>query len=152
MAIEPGQSAPDFTLKNGANEPVSLSDFAGKPVVLVFYPFAFSGICEGELCQLRDDLSTFEKAGAQVIGVSCDNRHVQRVWGEQQGYGFPMLADYWPHGATAKAYGIFNDTLGCAMRATFVIDKAGTVVDAFSTDEVTTARDYERYAEAIAKL
>jgi peroxiredoxin len=118
----------------------------------VFYPFTFTGVCEGELCRIRDDFSQFEAAGVQVVAVSCDSRHAQRVWGEQQGYQFPFLSDFWPHGDAAKAYGIFNDALGCAMRASFLIDAAGVVVDTFATDDLGTPREAARYDEALAKL
>jgi peroxiredoxin len=153
MAIAAGQPAPAFTLKDPDGNEVSLSDFAGeKAVALVFYPFTFTGVCEGELCSLRDDLSTYEAAGVQVLAVSCDSRFAQGVWSKEQGYGFPVLSDFWPHGATAKAYGVFNEDLGCAIRATFLIGKDGTIVDAFETDNLGTARSAERYAEALAKL
>ena len=151
--IEVGQQAPDFELKDQEGEPVSLASFKGeKAVALVFYPFTFTGVCEGELCALRDDLSTYEAAGVQVLAVSCDSRFSQGVWAGQQGYTFPLLSDFWPHGATAQAYGVFNDQLGCAIRATFVIDRDGTIVDAFETDNLGTAREKDRYAEALAKL
>jgi peroxiredoxin len=153
MPAEIGSPAPDFTLKDHNGNDVTLSSFQGdKAVALVFYPFTFTGVCEGELCRLRDDYSDFEKAGVQVLAVSCDSRHAQRIWAEQQGYTFPVLSDFWPHGAVAKAYGVFNDQLGCAIRATFVIGKDGTVVDTFSTDSLGTAREASRYTEALAKL
>ena len=153
MTAEIGQPAPAFTLKDQAGNDVSLSDFAGtSAVALVFYPFTFTGTCEGELCQLRDDYSDFEAAGVQVLAVSCDSRHAQRVWAEQQGYNFPVLSDFWPHGAVAKEYGVFNDALGCAIRATFFIDKNGVIVDEFRTDSLGTARESGRYREAFAKV
>jgi peroxiredoxin (alkyl hydroperoxide reductase subunit C) len=153
MAIEIGQPAPQFTLKDQNGADVSLQDFAGKKAVaLVFYPFTFTGICEGELCALRDDLGTYESAGVQVLAVSCDSKNSQKVWAEQQGYTFPLLSDFWPHGATAQAYGVFNDAVGCANRATFLISTDGTIVDAFATDSLGTARAQDRYTEALAKL
>ena len=153
MAIDVGAPAPEFTLKDQDGNDVSLADFRGdKAVALVFYPFTFTGVCEGELCALRDDLSTYESAGVQVLAVSCDSRFSQGVWAGQQGYTFPLLSDFWPHGATAQAYGVFNDQLGCAIRATFVIDRDGTIVDAFETDNLGTAREKDRYAEALTKL
>ena len=153
MTAEIGTAAPAFTLKDQAGNDVSLQDFSGKSAVaLVFYPFTFTGVCEGELCQLRDDYSDFAAAGVQVLAVSCDSRHAQRVWAEQQGYTFPVLSDFWPHGAVAKAYGVFNDALGCAIRATFIVDKAGVLVDEFRTDSLGTAREAGRYREAFAKL
>jgi peroxiredoxin len=148
-----GQPAPAFTLKDQNGNDVSLADFRGeKAVALVFYPFTFTGVCEGELCRLRDDHSQFEDAGVQVLAVSCDSRHAQRIWAEQQGYNFPVLSDFWPHGAVAKAYDVFNEELGCAIRATFLIDRDGTVVDEFRTDSLGTAREADRYTEALAKL
>ena len=148
-----GQPAPAFTLKDQNGNDVSLADFRGeKAVALVFYPFTFTGVCEGELCRLRDDHTQFEDAGVQVLAVSCDSRHAQRIWAEQQGYNFPVLSDFWPHGAVAKAYDVFNEELGCAIRATFLIDRDGTVVEEFRTDSLGTAREADRYTEALAKL
>jgi peroxiredoxin len=153
MAIEIGDEAPDFTLKDQDGNEVTLSSFRGdKAVALVFYPFTFTGVCEGELCQLRDDFSTFEDAGVQVLAVSCDSRHAQRIWAEQQGYQFPVLSDFWPHGEVSKAYGVFNDAIGAANRGTFVIGKDGKVVDTFASPDLGTARPAERYEEALAKL
>jgi peroxiredoxin len=153
MAIEAGQPAPAFTLKDQDGNDVSLSDYAGeKAVALVFYPFTFTGVCEGELCQLRDDIGDYEAAGVQVLAVSCDSKNSQKVWAEQKGWTFPVLSDFWPHGAVAQAYGVFNDVLGCANRATFLIGKDGTVVDTFATDNLGQAREPQRYAEALAKL
>lgn len=153
MTIEIGQDAPDFELKDQSGNAVKLSSFKGdKAVALVFYPFTFSGICEGELCALRDDFSEYERAGVQVLAVSCDSRHSQRTWAEQQGYQFPVLSDFWPHGEVARAYGVFNDALGCANRATFVIDKNGKVVDTFATGDLGTPRVKESYEAALSKL
>ncbi len=153
MSVEIGQEAPDFELKDQAGNAVSLSSLRGeKAVALVFYPFTFTGVCEGELCQLRDDISDFEAAGVQVLAVSCDSRFAQQQWAEQKGYTFPVLSDFWPHGAVAKAYGVFNEALGCANRATFLLDKQGVIVDTFATDNLGTPREKTRYEQAIAKL
>ena len=153
MTIEIGQTAPEFSLRDQTGETISLSDYRGKKAVaLVFYPFTFTGVCEGELCALRDDLNRYESAGVQVLAVSCDTRHAQRVWAEQEGYGFPVLSDFWPHGEVAQAYGVFNDALGCANRGTFVIAQDGTIVDSFESGGLGEARPAERYAEALGKL
>src|SRR3954466_11222426 len=118
MTVAVGQEAPSFELKDQAGEMVSLQQYRGeKAVALVFYPFTFTGVCEGELCQLRDDLADFEAAGVQVLAVSCDSPHAQKRWATEKGYTFPVLADFWPHGEVAKAYGVFNDAVGCANRA-----------------------------------
>jgi mycoredoxin-dependent peroxiredoxin len=153
MAIEIGQPAPEFSLKDQSGEMVSLSDFKGKQAVaLVFYPFTFTGVCEGELCRLRDDFSEYTDAGVQVLACSCDSAFAQKQWAAQQGYQFPVLSDFWPHGAVAKAYGVFNEQLGCANRGTFMIDKDGIVVDVFVSPDLGTAREKSRYDEALAKL
>jgi mycoredoxin-dependent peroxiredoxin len=153
MSLEIGQEAPDFELRSSTGDTVKLSQYRGdKNVALVFYPFTFTGVCRGELCALRDDLSRYEKADVQVLAVSCDTAPAQKKWAEEEGYTFPVLADFWPHGAVAQAYGVFNEKLGCAMRHTFLIDKDGKIVDKFNTDDLPTPRDASRYEEALAKL
>lgn len=153
MSVDVGDSAPEFTLKDQNGDDVSLSQFRGeRNVVLVFYPFTFTGVCQGELCELRDDPSTFATADAQILAVSCDTRHAQAQWAQQQGFDFPVLSDFWPHGATAKAYGVFNEDLGCANRATFVIGKDGIVVATFASANLATPRARSEYEEALAKL
>lgn len=153
MSVDVGQESPDFTRKDQNGNDVTLSSFRGeKNVVLVFYPFTFTGICQGELCELRDDLSRYESEDAQVLAVSCDTKHAQKLWAEQQGYTFPLLSDFWPHGEISRAYGVFNEQLGCANRATFVIDKAGTVVDKFESANLGTPRERADYEAALAKV
>jgi mycoredoxin-dependent peroxiredoxin len=147
-----GDTAPDFTLKNTQGDDVTLSSFRGQPVVLVFYPFTFTGVCEGELCEIRADPSAYERAAAQVLAISCDTRHAQRIWSEQQGYTFPLLSDFWPHGEVARAYGVFNETLGCANRGSFVIDKDGTITATFSSPDLGTPRSKSEYDAALAAL
>lgn len=153
MTIEIGQQAPEFELKSPSGDVVRLSDYRGKSAVaLVFYPFTFTGVCHGELCGLRDDASQFESSGVQVLAVSCDSPFVQARWAEEENYGFPVLSDFWPHGEVSKAYGVFNEVVGCANRGTFIIDADGVVVDLFISPDLGTARDLTRYKEAIAKL
>ena len=153
MPVEIGQEAPDFTLKDQDGNDVTLSSFRGKQnVVIVFYPFTFTGVCEGELCSLRDDLSEFDAVKAQVLAISCDSRHAQKQWATQQGFTFPVLSDFWPHGAVARAYGVFNEQLGCANRATFVIDNDGKIVDTFASANLGTPRERAEYEAALAKL
>lgn len=153
MPAEIGQQAPDFTRKSHTGEEVTLSQFGGQqPVVLVFIPFAFTGVCQGELCAIRDDFSTFEGAGAQVLVVTTDPAPSLKMWADQQGWTFPTLSDHWPHGEVAKAYGAFNEERGCANRVTVVIGKDGTIVDRFESGGLGEARPAERYAEAMAKL
>ena len=126
MTAEVGKVAPDFTLKDQAGNDVSLSSYKGESsVALHFYPFTFTGTCEGELCRIRDDYRDFEQAGVQVLAVSCDSRHSQRVWAEQQGFTFPVLSDFWPHGAVAHVLGLFREEDGFSNRANLIVDETG---------------------------
>lgn len=152
MAVEVGDSAPDFELKDQHGTPVKLSDFRGtKDVVLVFYPLAFSGICTGELCTIRDELPTLGGDDVQVLAVSVDSVFAHRAWADQEKYQFPLLSDFWPHGAVAQAYGVFDDEKGLARRGTFIIDKQGVV--AWKVDNaIPDARDIGEYRKALSAL
>ncbi len=150
--LDIGQNAPDFTLSGTDGQSHTLSGLRGTPVLLVFHPFSFTGICEAELCRLRDDHAQFTDAGVQVFALSCDAAPVQKQWAEAQGWNFPVLSDFWPHGAVATAYGVFNEERGCATRATILVGADGTVVDSFGTDALGTPREATRYSEALAKL
>ena len=148
--VDVGTKAPEFTLKDYNKQDVSLSSYIGqKPVLLVFYPFAFSGICTGELCQLRDDFASF--TGVQVLGVSVDTPFSLKVWSEQEGFQFPLLSDFWPHGAVAQQYGVFNEKAGMANRGTFLIDTDGVVRFA-EVNQPGEARDQEAWKKAVADL
>jgi len=152
MTVEVGGSAPDFELKDQHGTPVKLSDFRGKKdVVLVFYPLAFSGICTGELCTIRDELPTLGGDDVQVIAVSVDSMFAHRAWGEQENYEFPLLSDFWPHGAVAESYGVFDADKGLATRGTFIIDKQG-VVRWKVENAIPDARDIGEYRKALAEL
>ncbi|MEJ2857823.1 MULTISPECIES: peroxiredoxin [unclassified Saccharothrix] len=152
MSVEVGSQAPDFTLNDYNKQPVTLSSFRGeRNVLLVFYPFAFSGICTGELCQVRDELATYESENVQVIGVSVDTPFSLKAWAEQQGYTFPLLSDFWPHGAVASEYGVFNEAAGLANRGTFLIDTEGVVRYA-EVNAPGEARDQEAWKKAVAEL
>jgi mycoredoxin-dependent peroxiredoxin len=152
MAVEVGSKAPDFTLNDYNKQAVTLSSYQGeKNVLLVFYPFAFSGLCQGELCQVRDELATYTDANVQVIGVSVDTPFSLKAWAEQQGYQFPLLSDFWPHGTVASAYGVFNDKAGLANRGTFLIDKEGVVRFA-EINQPGEPRDQEAWKKAVADL
>ncbi|WP_212912064.1 peroxiredoxin [Streptomyces sp. TS71-3] len=152
MAIEVGTEAPDFELRNQHGETVRISDFRGeKNVVLLFYPFAFSGVCTGELCALRDELPKFVNDDVQLLAVSVDSFFSQRVFAEREGLTYPLLADFWPHGAVASAYGVFDEAKGCAVRGTFVIDKAG-VVRWTIVNAIPDARDLTQYTKALDTL
>jgi peroxiredoxin len=152
MAVEVGSKAPDFTLSNSNKEKVSLESLRGdKNVLLVFFPFAFSGICTGELCQVRDEITEYQNDKVQVVGISVDAPFSLKAWAEQQGYTFPLLSDFWPHGEVAQAYGVFNEANGMAVRGTFLIDTTGVVRFA-ETNGPGEARDQNAWKKAIAEL
>lgn len=152
MAITIGVQAPDFELANQFGEKVSLSSFKGKKnVVLVFFPFAFTGTCTGELCALRDDLSAFQNEGIELLAISCDAMFTMKEFAEKEGYKFPLLSDFWPHGAVAEKYGVFNAERGLALRGTFIIDKQA-VVRWNVVNSPAEARNINDYKSALASL
>jgi peroxiredoxin len=147
-----GSTAPDFTLHDQNRQPVTLSDFRGaKDVLLVFFPLAFTGICQGELDQIRDHLPDFENDGSAVLAISVGPAPTHKVWATQSGFLFPVLADFWPHGAVSQAYGVFNDDAGVANRGTFVIDRTGTIRFA-EMKQPGEARDQRLWVDALAAL
>ena len=152
MTLTVGSLAPDFSLTNQFGETVTLQQFRdAKPVTLVFFPLAFSGTCTGELCELRDNLALFRDDDVELIGISVDNKASLRAWAESEGYDFTLLADFWPHGAIAREYGVFLEDKGYANRATFVIDTSGVIRSMFVTAP-GEARPLASYVEALAEL
>ncbi|HKU12689.1 peroxiredoxin [Sinomonas sp.] len=150
-ALGPGDRAPDFSLSNQFGEPVRLSALRGHPVVLVFYPFAFSQICTGELGAIRDRPEIFAEAGAEVLAVSVDSKYALRAYGESEGYSFQLLADFWPHGAVARRYGVFDEASGMALRGTFILDGGG-VIRYSVVNPRGQARTIDDYAAALARI
>ncbi len=152
MTLIIGDTAPDFSLINQFGETVTLSEFKGKKnVVIVFYPLSFSGICTGELCELRDNFAQFERADVELLAISVDSKFVQKKFADEEGYKFSVLADFWPHGAVAKAYGVFLEENGISNRATFVINKDGELVSKFITAP-GQARSLDEYNRALESL
>jgi mycoredoxin-dependent peroxiredoxin len=152
MAVEVGDKAPDFELKDQHGATVKLSSFAGqKNVVLVFYPLAFSGVCTGELCAMRDEFPEVSRDDVELLTASVDSTFTHRAWADAEHFQFELLSDFWPHGAVAKAYGVFDENLGIATRGTFIIDKNG-VVRWKVVNPVPQARDIAEYQKALAEL
>lgn len=152
MSLTIGSHAPDFELSDQHGVKVSLSSFREKKnVVILFYPFAFTGTCTGELCEIRDDLNTFQNDDVQLLAISCDSIFAQRAFAEAQGYKFPVLSDFWPHGAVSKLYGVFKEDRGCAIRGTFIIDKSG-ILRWQIVNAMGDARSISDYKAAIAAL
>ena len=147
-----GDEAPDFTLRDQNNEEFTLSSFRGqKAVLLVFYPLAFTGICTGELCRVRDELPTFQNDDVQVLTISVDSIYAHKVWAVREGFSVPLLADFWPHGSVASAYGVFNELRGYAERGTFMVDLSGFILFA-DVVPASSSRDASVWEAAVASL
>jgi len=121
---------------------------ADRPTLLVFFPYAFTGICTDELTALRDHHAAFEAAGVRVLGCSCDSMFALRVFADTERLGFDLVSDHWPHGRLARAYGAFDEERGCAERATFLLDASGRTVWSQRTD-IGTARSLEDALAAV---
>jgi mycoredoxin-dependent peroxiredoxin len=147
-----GATAPDFALRDQNQQQVALSDYRGdKNVLLVFFPLAFTGICQGELGQLRDHLPDFENDDSAVLALSVGPPPTHKVWAVENGFLFPVLSDFWPHGAVSRAYGVFNDAAGYPNRGTFVVDRSGTIQFA-EMKQPGEVRDQQLWTDALAVL
>lgn len=149
MTLAIGTSAPSFELVNQNREPVSLDDLRGSPSVIVFIPFAFTRTCESELCQIRDEHSLFEDAGARVVVITCNTLHANRAWAEQQGFAFDILSDWWPHGEVSRRYETFDETHGYAERTTYFLDPDCVITQVTRSDQLGEARDFASYRSAL---
>jgi peroxiredoxin len=151
--LEVGAAAPDFELRDQHARSHRLSSYRERSnVLLVFFPFAFTRVCTGELEVIRDQLSTaYDDGQLQVLAVSCDPMGSLRAFGEQQKLDFPLLSDFWPHGEVARCYGVFNDALGAAERGTFLVDRRGVVAWTVRT-AMGEPRDVAAYHKALAEL
>ncbi|MBE1875410.1 peroxiredoxin [Myceligenerans pegani] len=150
-AVGPGDPAPDFTLPDTHGTPVHLGDLRGQATLVVFYPFAFSGICTSELCELRDNIEDFETAGVRLLAVSTDPVFALKAWQEAEGFGFDLLSDFWPHGAVARSFGVFDDESGHALRGSFLVDADGIVRWSVLSPRARP-RDLEGYRQALAEI
>jgi len=150
-SIAVGAPAPEFALRDQHNVVIGLSDFRGRAVLLVFYPLAFTGVCAGELNLIQADLEALQNEDVQVLGVSVDSPYTLRVFADNEGLKFPLLSDFWPHGAVAKTYGVFNEASGMANRGTFVIDRDG-VVRFSELNEPGMPRDQADWQRALEQL
>jgi peroxiredoxin len=152
VSVAVGDSAPNFELADQTGQPVRLSDYRGKKaVVLVFYPMTFAPTCEGELCGIRDAIERFHNDDVETLAVSVDSAPTHRRWAHEQGFDFPLLSDFWPHGEVASTYGVFDESLGVSQRATFIIDRDGAVVYTDSSP-IPQARDQEAWKAALADI
>lgn len=150
--LEVGTPAPDFTLRDQNQQQVSLRDYRGvKNVLLVFFPLAFTGVCQGELDEIRDHLPDYENNETQTLAVSVGPPPTHKVWAAESGFMFPIMSDFWPHGAVSQAYGVFNENAGFSNRGTFVIDRSGIIRFA-EMKQPGEARDQRLWTDALAAL
>ncbi len=152
MTLQIGDRAPDFELRDQNGQTVRLSSFRGeKAVVVMFYPYAFSRVCTGELCDVRDTLPQWQSDDVQLLAISCDTMFSLRAFAEHDRLDFPLLSDFWPHGAVATSYGVFNEQTGAADRSTFIVDRAGLLRWEVH-HEMPRARDLEAQLDVLAGL
>jgi peroxiredoxin len=148
--LEVGEVAPDVALRDADRRLVRLSEHAaGRAAVVVFYPWAFSGVCSGELCSIRDRLPDLDNERSATIAISCDAPASLRAFADRDGYTFPLLSDHWPHGAVSRAFGVFDERAGAALRGTFVLD-ADRVVLWRVVNAIPDAREIDEYVAALA--
>jgi glutaredoxin-dependent peroxiredoxin len=155
MAVVTGAKAPDFTLPDQDRQPVTLSERLVKgPVVLAFFPAAFSGTCQKEMCTFRDSMAELKKLNAQVIGISVDSFFALKAWADAQSFDFPLLSDY--NRDVIPKYGVVNpDMIGLkniSKRAVFVIDRKGIVRHQEVLDDARNEPDYGKVKQAVANL
>ena len=154
MAVDVGSKAPDFTLTNQDRQAVKLSEQKGKPVVLAFFPAAFSSVCTKELCTFRDSMARLNSAQAQVYGISVDTFFTLKAFQDAQGYNFPLLSDF--NKQAIKEFGVFNEDMiglkGIAKRSVFVIDKDGVVRYREVLDDARNEPDYQKVLQAVSAL
>ena len=147
-----GSPAPSFELPDQNKNLVSSDSLKGSKSLIVFIPFPFTGICDDEGCAIRDNVARLNDLEANVVIITVHAVPVAAKWAAENGFGFPVLSDYWPHGATTQAYGAFNDKVGAANRYTFVLDAEGVVREVINTEALGIAREFDTYVEALAKI
>ena len=151
MAVKTGDRAPDFDLEVTLGQRVRLSDFLGRSnLLLVFHPLAFTPVCEDEALDLQENLESFRNAGTEIVFVSCDPSAARQAWKRQLGVDYTFASDFWPHGAAAKAYGVFDEERGTPYRGTFLIDREGTVI--WSLVKVSGERREEMVPDSLDAL
>ena len=152
MTLDIGTAAPRFELIDQERNSVTSDDLKGEKSLVVFIPFPFSGICSGELCMIRDRLAALNDLDAKVVVITVDTHFTNQKWSEDNGFQFPVLSDYWPHGATAQAYDAFNEKVGAANRVTYVLDEEGMIRQVIDSGSLGTPREFDDYVEALSAI
>jgi peroxiredoxin (alkyl hydroperoxide reductase subunit C) len=133
-------------------EKITLEDLKGKKSMIVFMPYPHTLTCDAETCEIRDNWALFEGLDANVVLITTHALPTNKVWAEENGFGFPILADYWPHGEVARAYDTFDETFGYAKRTTYILDADGVIRDVIATDVLGEARPFSSYPDALASI
>ena len=152
MAAEIGSPAPDFSLYSTDGSEVSLASLKGRKTLVVFIPFPFTGNCQDELCTIRDRHAELNDLDANVVAITTNPVFSNKAWADQNGLDFPVLADFWPHGAVTDAYGTFDPKVGAANRSTYVLDEEGTVRAIVATESRKNIREFDEYVAALAAI
>jgi peroxiredoxin len=150
--LQPGTAGPDFTLLDGQGKPVRLSGYRGKNVVLAFYPADWTPVCSSELALFQETLSEIRGYNAELLALSCDSHHSHRAWAERTNLTMPLLSDFWPHGQTAREYGVFRDREGTSDRALFILDHVGVVHEVWVAEDPDVAPGLNVVFDALARL
>ena len=152
MSASVGSPAPGFSLTDQDRNTVTLDDLKGKKSLIVFIPFPFTGICDDESCAIRDNLAALNDLDANVVVITCHAVPVAKKWSDDNGFTFPVLSDFWPHGDVAVSYGAFNEVVGGANRMTFVLDEDGIIRSIIDSGSLGTTREFDAYADALGEL
>ena len=152
MPAQVGAPAPAFSLMDHDRNIVNLEDFKGAKTVVVFIPWPFTGICDAEACSIRDNLAALSEVDAGVVVITCHAVPVTKKWSDENGFTFPVLSDFWPHGTVAREYGAFNEKAGIANRISFVLDSDGIVRSIINSGSLGTARESAAYLNALGEI
>jgi len=149
MPVALGSPAPEFSLPDTAGAAFTLDKARGRKALLVFIPFPWTGTCDGEACTLRDHFADLNALDANVVIITTYPRQALKKWAAENGFAFPVLSDFWPHGEVARLYGVLNEKNGAAVRTSFVLDAEGIVRAVVASESLGTPREYAAYVEAL---
>ncbi len=152
MVATIGSPAPAFELRDTEGNVVTLESLRGRKTLIVFIPFPFTSTCEGELCAIRDRLAELNDLDANVVAITTNPLFSNAEWSKKNGFTFPVLSDFWPHGVITEAYGTFDPKVGAANRSSYVLDAEGIVRAIVATETRKVAREFDAYVEELKKI
>ena len=147
MSLNVGDTIPEITLVNYDKEKYESKDSLGRKTMFVFMPFPFSSVCDGEICELRDNLDSFKSADTDTVMITVAARPTNEAWAKHNQIEFPILADFWPHGEVSKMFGCFNEGAGISLRYTYITDENNVITEIIKSDEIGVERDFQAYKE-----